>query len=176
MENQLAVTIRLASISDVRGILDIYNDDILNTTAVYSYEPHTMDMRLEWLEDKNRSGIPVLVAEIDDKVVGFATYGPFRVWAAYQYTIEHSVYVHNAYRQQGIAKKLLHKLIETAMQKQVHTIIAGIDADNTASMSLHKKLGFIEIGTFKEVGYKFNRWLNLKFMQLMLDDDVKTCD
>jgi phosphinothricin acetyltransferase len=174
MENRNAdLTIRLASIKDAQGILDIYNDAILNTAAVYSYEPHTIDMRLHWLEDKRHHNIPVLVAELDGMVTGFATYGPFRAWAAYQYTIEHSVYVHKAYRQQGIAEKLLWQLIETVKQQPIHTIVAGIDAGNVASIKLHQKLGFTEIGTFKQVGYKFDRWLDLKFMQLILDSDFK---
>jgi phosphinothricin acetyltransferase len=165
------IVIRQAAVEDAGAILDIYNHAILNTTAVYSYEPHTIAMRLDWLEDKNRSNIPVFVADVDGKVAGFATYGPFRAWAAYQYTIEHSVYVHADYRRQGIAKKLLMQLIEAVKQKPVHTIIAGIDADNEASLQLHQQLGFIQIGTFKQVGYKFNRWLDLKFMQLILDND-----
>jgi phosphinothricin acetyltransferase len=174
MENRNTdLTIRLASIKDAQGILAIYNDAILNTTAVYSYEPHTIDMRLQWLEDKRHHNIPVLVAEVDSMVTGFATYGPFRAWAAYQYTIEHSVYVHKAYRQQGIAEKLLWQLIETVKQQPIHTIVAGIDAGNVASIKLHQKLGFTEIGTFKQVGYKFDRWLDLKFMQLILDSDFK---
>lgn len=172
-KNSSDLIIRQASIKDAGDILDIYNDAILNTTAVYSYEPHTLEMRLEWLEDKSRNNIPVFVCETDKKVTGFATYGPFRAWAAYQYTVEHSVYVHKAYRQQGIARALLSHLIETIKQKPVHTIIAGIDADNIASISLHQKLGFAEIGTFKQVGYKFNKWLDLKFMQLILDNNFR---
>jgi phosphinothricin acetyltransferase len=166
------LNIRQALISDAAGILDIYNHAILNTTSVYSYEPHTLAMRIAWMEDKNRSDIPVFVAEVDGIVVGFATYGPFRVWPAYQYTVEHSVYVHYNYRQRGIAQTLLEKLIETVTQKQVHTIIAGIDAGNTASINLHQKMGFTEVGTFKQVGYKFNRWLDLKFMQLILTNNM----
>ncbi|GAA3988721.1 GNAT family N-acetyltransferase [Mucilaginibacter dorajii] len=168
-----SLIIRLASPTDAGGILDIYNHAILNTTSVYSYEPHSLAMRLAWLEDKNRSNIPVFIAEVAGVVAGFATYGPFRVWPAYQYTIEHSVYVHHDYRQRGIAQKLLEKLIETVMQKQMHTIIAGIDAGNTASIKLHQKFGFTEVGTFKQVGYKFNHWLDLKFMQLILNNNFQ---
>lgn len=174
MDNNInGLIIRPASIKDAGDILDIYNDAILNTTAVYSYKPHAIDMRLEWMEEKNRHNIPVFVAEVNGKITGFATYGPFRAWAAYQYTIEHSVYVHKAYRQQGIARSLLLHLIEAVKQKPIHTIIAGVDANNIASISLHQKLGFAEIGTFKQVGYKFNNWLDLKFMQLILDNDFK---
>jgi L-amino acid N-acyltransferase YncA len=168
-----SLIIRLASTTDAADILAIYNHAILNTTSVYSYKPHTLEMRLAWMEDKDRSNIPVFVAEVDGVVAGFATYGPFRVWPAYQYTIEHSVYVHIDYRKRGIAQKLLEKLIETVMQKRVHTIIAGIDADNAASINLHQKFGFTEVGTFKQVGYKFNHWLDLKFMQLILNNNFQ---
>ena len=174
MEKQnTSLVIRQASIKDAHGILDIYNDAILKTTAVYSYEPHTIDMRLQWLQDKRHANIPVLVAEVGGMVAGFATYGPFRAWPAYQYTIEHSVYVHKACRQRGIAAKLLQQLIEAVKQQPIHTIIAGIDAANVASINLHQKFGFTEIGTFKQVGYKFERWLDLKFMQLILDNDFR---
>lgn len=168
--------IRDATRSDLQQILDIYNDAIINTTAVYSYKPHTIEMRLEWYEEKISKGIPVIVAEINEKVVGFTSYGPFRVWPAYKYSIEHSVYVHRDFRKQGIAKKLLVHLIETVRKRDIHTMIAGIDADNSASIYLHKQLGFSEAGHFKEVGYKFGKWLNLTFYQLILQNDLQPKD
>ncbi len=167
------IIIRLATEKDLAGILEIYNDAIVTTTAVYNYKPHTMEMRKKWFEDKVKSNIPVLVAEGNNQVAGFASYGPFRAWRAYKYSIEHSVYVHPHFRQQGIAKKLLHELIGTAKQKEVHTIIAGIDANNLISIYLHKQFGFEEIAHFKEVGYKFGKWLDLKFYQLILQNSFQ---
>ena len=161
--------IRHAGEKDLEGILEIYNDAIMNTTAVYDYKPHTIEMRKKWFEEKLKSSIPVFVAEQNHRVAGFASYGAFRAWAAYKYSIEHSVYVHPDCRQQGIAKKLLHQLIEAAKQKEVHTIIAGIDANNKVSIHLHKKFGFIETGHFKQVGYKFGNWLDLVFLQLIME-------
>lgn len=165
--------IREAHKSDLQSILDIYNEAIINTTAVYDYTPHTLEMRQKWFDDKQEKGIPVMVAEIDERIVGFTSYGPFRAWPAYKYSIEHSVYVERAFRNQGIARKLLIHLIDTVRTKDVHTIIAGIDADNAASIHLHKQLGFEDAGHFRQVGYKFGKWLNLRFLQLILINDLR---
>jgi len=167
------VTIRQATVSDLQGILDIYNDAILNTTAVYQYQTHTPDMRLEWFNDKVTKGIPVWVAVVDKHIAGFASYGPFRVWQAYKYTVEHSVYVHPDFRRRGIARQLLQVLIDYASTQPIHTIIAGIDTDNTGSILLHQQFGFTETAHFKQVGYKFGKWLDLKFFQLILHNDLQ---
>jgi phosphinothricin acetyltransferase len=164
--------IREATQADLQAILDIYNDAIINTTAVYDYKPHTLAMRRQWFDDKMEKGIPVYVADINDTVVGFTSYGPFRAWPAYKYSVEHSVYVHTDFRNQGIARKLLMELIEVIKTKNVHTIIAGIDGDNAASIHLHKQLGFDDAGYFREVGYKFGKWLNLRFLQLILNNNL----
>lgn len=166
------MVIRNATASDLPAILDIYNDAILNTTAVYDYTPHTLQMRQKWYADKLEKGIPVLVADIDGAVVGFTSYGPFRAWPAYKYSIEHSIYVHREFRNQGIARKLLTELIIVVRSKDVHTVIAGIDADNAASIHLHKQLGFEDAAYFKEVGYKFGKWLDLRFLQLILKNNL----
>lgn len=165
--------IRQATVTDLQGVLDIYNDAIVNTTAVYQYETHTLTMRLEWFEDKVKKDIPVWVAEVDGYIAGFASYGPFRAWQAYKYTIEHSVYVHPDFRRQGIAKMLLQQLIDDVRQKPIHTIIAGIDANNDGSISLHRQFGFEETAHFKQVGYKFGKWLDLKFFQLILPNNLQ---
>lgn len=163
------LSIRTATEADLQGILEIYNDAIVNTTAVYDYKPHTIEMRKKWFADKKTAGHPVLVTVIDDTVAGFASYGHFRAWAAYKYSVEHSVYVHPNYRRRGIARKLLEVLIESARQNNVHAIIAGIDSDNGVSILLHKQFHFIEVGKFSQVGYKFGKWLDLTFMELILD-------
>ncbi|HTB33135.1 MAG TPA: GNAT family N-acetyltransferase [Bacteroidia bacterium] len=166
MEN---VDIRPAKEHDLHGILEIYNDAIVNTTSVYNYKPHTIEMRKKWFAEKQAAKHPVFVATIDDKVVGFVSYGHFRVWAAYKYSVEHSVYVHPDFRQRGIAKKLLSIIIDAARQNDVHAIIAGIDSDNVSSIKLHNQFHFKEVGHFKQVGYKFGKWLDLIFMELLLD-------
>ena len=162
------IHIRKAVENDLPQLLSIYNDIILNTTAVYDYEPHTLEMRKQWFETKRQQGFPVFVAEEDGKILGFSSIGPFRAWAAYKYSVENSVYVAAKAREKGIGKLLLPPLIEAAKKLQLHTIIASIDATNEASLRLHKSFGFEEVAHFKEVGWKFERWLDLKFLQLIV--------
>ncbi|MEO1299979.1 MAG: N-acetyltransferase family protein [Cyanobacteria bacterium J06636_16] len=161
--------IRPATERDLQDILDIYNEAILNTTAVYDYEPHTLAMRQAWFQAKQADGLPVLVAELAGKVVGFGSLGWFRAWAAYRYTVENSIYVEASSRGQGIGKQLLVALIEAARKGELHAIVAGIDADNFVSCRLHEKLEFQEVAHFHQVGYKFGRWLDLKFFELILE-------
>lgn len=163
------IAIRPAEERDLPEILDIYNWSILNTTSVYSYKPHTAKMRKEWFEEKKKYKHPVFVAESDKKIAGFISYGYFRTWPAYKYTAEHSVHVHKDYRRQRIASLLLEKIIESAKQNNVHALIGAIDASNEASVKLHEQFHFKEVGHLKEVGYKFNQWLDLKFLELILE-------
>lgn len=169
MHKASAPIIRTAMASDLPSILDIYNEAILNTTAVYDYEPHTLAMRQAWFASKQKDNLPVVVADLQGVIVGFGSLGWFRAWAAYQYTVENSLYVAADRRSQGIGKQLLEKLIDAAHTRELHAIVAGIDADNTVSCRLHKKLGFQEVAHFHQVGYKFGRWLDLKFFQLILE-------
>jgi len=161
--------IRHANENDLEQLLTIYNDIILNTTAVYQYQPHTLQMRKEWFETKQQQGFPVFVAEDNDRIVGFSTLGTFRNWQAYKYSVENSIYVASGSRGKGVGKLLMPPLITAAVKMDMHTIIAGIDATNEASLQLHKKFGFEEVACFKQVGYKFKRWLDLKFLQLILE-------
>jgi phosphinothricin acetyltransferase len=161
--------IRPATRNDLPQILDIYNEVILNTTAVYSYEPHTLEMREAWFKERTENGFPVFVAEAENKIAGFCTYGHFRAWPAYKFTVESSVHIHADFRGKGIAKQLMQTLIAFAKAQGLHAMIAGIDADNKTSIALHKKLGFEITGNLKQVGYKFDRWLDLTFMELILE-------
>lgn len=163
------LSVRPATEADLQEILFIYNDAILNTTAVYNYQAHTLAMREEWFRQKQQDGFPVLVATFHDEVVGFSTYGHFRAWAAYKYSVEVSVYIHPEFRGKGIAKALYAPLFEMAREQELHTLIAGIDASNAASIKLHEGFGFEKVGLFKQVGFKFGQWLDLQFMQLILD-------
>ena len=162
------VTIRTATEKDLPAILEIYNEAILNTTAVYDYTPHTLAMRRDWFAAKQTEGYPVFVAELHGDIAGFASLGPFRAWDAYRYTAENSLYVAPSYRGQGIGRQLLSSLIEAARVMNLHAIVAGIDASNTVSLNLHERYGFEEVAHFRQVGYKFDRWLDLKFMELIL--------
>jgi phosphinothricin acetyltransferase len=162
------INVREAVENDLPELLAIYNDIILHTTAVYDYEPHTAEMRRQWFETKKQQGFPVFVAEDDGKIIGFSSIGPFRSWAAYKYSVENSIYVDAKQRGNGIGKLLIPPLINAAKAMQMHTIIAGIDATNEASLKLHRAFGFEEVAHFKEVGWKFDRWLDLKFLQLII--------
>ena len=162
------INVRHATENDVPAMLEIYNEIILNTTAVWHNEPHTLQMRQEWFALKQEQGYPVFVAEQNSVLAGFSTIGPFRPWVGYRFTVENSVYVSAENRGQGIAKLLIPPVIEAARQLKLHAIVAGIEATNEASIALHNKFGFIEVAHFKEVGFKFNRWMDLKFLELIV--------
>jgi phosphinothricin acetyltransferase len=170
------ITIRAAREGDVPAISDIYNHIILNTTAVYQYEAQSLEMRMAWYVSKLKDDYPVFVADDGGRVVGFSSYGPFRAWAAYKYTVENSIYVAADQRGKGIAKLLMQPLIDTARRQNYHAIIAGIDASNDASVGLHRSFGFEEVAHFRQVGYKFGRWLDLKFLELLLDTPAQPVD
>lgn len=161
--------IRQAVKEDIPQILAIFNDNILNSTAVYLYEEQTLENRLAWFEGKEQAGYPLFVYVEGETVCGYATYGPFRDYVAYQFTIEHSVYVQKDHYKKGIATKLVHALIAQARVDGKKTMVAGIDATNEASIVMHEKLGFTHSGTIKNAGYKFERWLDLTFYQLDLE-------
>ncbi|MEO6549115.1 MAG: N-acetyltransferase family protein [Ferruginibacter sp.] len=162
------ITTRHATENDLPAMLEIYNEIILNTTAVWHNDPHSLAMRQQWFAQKNEQGFPVFVAEEEGVVVGFSTIGPFRPWTGYRFTVENSIYVAADKRGMGIAKLLMPPLIESAKESGIHAIVAGIEATNEASISLHEKFGFIEVAHFKEVGFKFNRWMDLKFLELIV--------
>ncbi len=154
---------------DLEGILVIYNDAILTTTAVFSDEPVTLENRREWLEARAGQGYPVLVArDPSGAVLGFATFGDFRAWPGYRHTVEHSVYVRGDARGRGIGSALLEALFPLAVALDKHVLVAGIDASNDASIRLHERLGFERVGLLPEVGRKFDRWLDLAFLQKRL--------
>jgi L-amino acid N-acyltransferase YncA len=160
--------IRAARTNDLPAILAIMNEAILYTTAIYEYEVRTVEFIEDWFIKKQINKEPVIVCDLENSVIGFGTYGQFRPRAAYQFSIEHSVYVKTGFQRQGIGSSLLTTLIDLAQKQGYHTIIAGIDASNQSSYEFHHRFGFIEVARFKEVGYKFDRWLDLIFMQRML--------
>ena len=151
-------------------ILAILNDAIVGSTALYDYQPRPLDSMRPWFAAKVAHGFPVIGAvDATGTLLGFASYGTFRAWPAYKYSVEHSVYVHHAQRGRGIGAALLQRLIATARAQQYHVLIGGIDLANTASVALHEKLGFTHAGTIRQAGFKFGRWLDLAFYQLVLD-------
>lgn len=161
--------IRLATAEDIPQVLDIFNDNIRNSTAIYMYEEQTLEQRLAWFEGKQATGEPLFVFEEGGVVMGYATYGAFRPHPAYKYTAEHSVYVHKDHHKKGIATKLMDKLLKVAQDAGVKTLVACIDAENAGSIYMHEKIGFTYSGTIRNAGYKFGRWLDLAMYQLDLE-------
>ena len=151
------------------AILAILNDAILHTTALYDYRPRTPDMMAAWFAAKAKGRYPVLGLEDETgTLAGFASYGPFRAWPAYKYSIEHSVYVDAGFRGRGVGKDLLRALIDSAIAQGYHMMVGGIDASNAASIALHQSLGFERCAVIRHAGFKFGRWLDLEFYQRIL--------
>lgn len=163
--------IRDATINDVSGIMLIYNDAVQNTTAIWNDTLVDEENRRMWLIDRQDKGYPVLVVvDESDTVFGYASFGDWRAFDGYRYTVEHSVYVRRDRRGAGLGQLLMIELIERARKLNKHVMIAAIEAENQESIALHTKLGFIQTGLMCEVGTKFGRWLDLAYMQLKLGD------
>lgn len=165
----MSVIIRPYEVKDTQAILDIINFNIINSTALYDYNIRTLEQQKLIFEDKTTKGFPVIIAEIDNVVVGFGMYSEFRFREAYKFTVEHSVYVNQNFHGKGIGKILLQELINRAKEQKLHTMIAVIDEENQSSIEFHEKFGFKIVGVIKESGYKFDRWLHSVFMQLILE-------
>lgn len=164
----MEIIYRPAKLTDLVQIRQILNHAIEHTTAVYDYDLRSEKDMQTWWETKQISDFPIIVAEENETVVGFCSYGEFRKWQGFYQSMEHSVYVKDLHQGKGIGRTLLEKIIHEARNRKVHVLIGGIDADNLGSIRLHEKLGFVKTGHLKEVGFKFNRYLDLVFMQLNL--------
>jgi L-amino acid N-acyltransferase YncA len=170
IEAETEMRIRDAEDKDISGILEIYNDAVLNTTAIWNDITVDAANRAIWFGDRKQAGFPVLVATDDeDRVIGYASFGDWRAFDGYRHTVEHSVYVHKDRHGGGIGKSLMVELIYRAKSIGKHVMVAGIEAKNVNSIKLHERLGFEQAGHLKEVGTKFGEWLDLIFMQLKLD-------
>jgi L-amino acid N-acyltransferase len=162
--------IRDAAKDDLPQILAIYNDVVATSTAIYADSPATLEERAQWFDARKARGYPVLVAAEGDRVLGFSTFGDWRgAWSAYRYTVEHSVHVAAQSRGGGIGGRLVEALFPHAVAMNMHVMIGAIDAANEGSLRFHERLGFQRVAHFKEVGHKFGRWLDLVFMQRVLD-------
>ena len=152
------------------AILGILNEAIENSTALYDYVPRTPAMMSDWFDAKERARYPIIgVTDQNDRLLGFGSYGSFRNWPAYKYTVEHSIYVERTCRGQGIGKRLLGEVITAAKRQQFHCLIGGIDSQNAASIGLHRQFGFQQCAHIRQVGFKFGRWLDLQLYQLLLE-------
>ncbi len=164
----MTTIIRPAAEADLPAILAIYNDAVAKTTAVWNDQPVDLANRRAWFYARVAQNYPVLVAEEDALVVGYGTFGDFRPFEGYRFTVEHSVYVAEGVRRRGIASALLAALEERARELGKHVMVGGIAAGNEASIKLHERAGFAETGRMPEVGFKFGRWLDLVLMQKTL--------
>lgn len=161
-------TIRLAVESDLAAINDIYNHYVLHATSTYQEEPETIEARRAWFRDHDARH-PVTVAEVDGRVVGWGSLSVYNRRSAYRYTVEDSIYIHHDCHRLGIGSALLQDLIDRARALDYHVIVAGADTEQAASVALHAKFGFQTVAHFQQVGLKFGRWLDVVYMQLMLD-------
>lgn len=159
------------------AMLAIFNEAIINSTALFDYRPRTAERMVEWFKVKASGRFPV-IGVIDDggQLLGFASYGIFRAWPAYKYSVEHSVYVHHQHRGNGVGRALLQRLIIRATEQQYHLMIGGIEMSNAGSIALHERLGFTHAGTIKHAAFKFGQWLDLGFYQLILDTPAQPVD
>ncbi|HVX12024.1 MAG TPA: GNAT family N-acetyltransferase [Pirellulales bacterium] len=158
-------------------ILAILNDAIMNSTALYDYQPRTSETMRAWFEVKQRGNFPVIGAVSDEgELMGFASYGGFRPWPAYKYTVEHSLYVAEAWRRRGVGSVLLRSIIDRAVSQNYHVLIGGVDASNAASIALHERFGFERVATLRQVGFKFGRWLDLCFYERTLPTPATPVD
>ena len=159
------------------AILAILNDAIVNSTALYDYQPRNADNMRSWFDAKRQGGYPVIgIEDAAGELLGFASYGAFRAYPAYKYTVEHSVYVRADQRGQGLGLQLMEAIIEEARLNDVHALVGAIDAANAGSIALHQRLGFQSVGLLPQVGFKFGRWLDLAFYQLLLQTPAHPVD
>lgn len=165
--------IRDAVESDIDAIRGIYNDVLTNSTAIYNDCPATREDRVAWWQARVQQGYPVLVAEEAGMVVGFASFGDFRSWPGYRFTVEGTVHIRSDRRGQGIGTALLHTIVERARAMEKHIMIAGVDTENSASLKYLERFGFERAGYLREVGFKFGRYLDLVFMQYWLTSPIR---
>lgn len=160
--------LRPATEADVPAITEIYNEAIANTTATFDTEPKTVANRMEWFRAHGPRH-PILVAEREGKVVGWSSISEWSDRCAYSDTGETSFYVASAYRGQGIGRKLKQAILEEARRLKYHTIIARVAGDSSASIHLNEALGFVNVGTMKEVGRKFGRLIDVRMYQWLVN-------
>jgi L-amino acid N-acyltransferase len=166
----MQMLVRDATPGDLSRILSIYNHAALHTTAVWTDVASDVAERRSWFDARSKSGFPVLVAEASREVIGFASFTDFRPWPGYRHTVENSIYVDPSFHRRGAARALLRSLIARAIELGKHTMVAGIEASNEASLALHRGEHFMESGRIPEIGCKFGRWLDLVFLSKTLDD------
>ncbi len=161
--------IRNAVESDIAAITEIYNDVIRTSTAVFNDAVVSVEDRVAWWKARTAQGYPVLVAKDEGRIAGFATFGDFRPWPGYRFTVEGTIHIDAAVRRKGVGAALLQALILRARDAGKHVMVAGVDAANAASLGFLQRSGFEQVGHLREVGYKFDKFLDLVFLQYMLE-------
>ncbi len=162
------IKVRFAQISDLEAIREIWNYYIANTTVNFDYIPKEKDEVLDWFKNKQEMNYPVLVCEKDNQIMGYASFGSFRSWQGYLFSVEHGIYIKPGMGGNGYGKLLFTRLLEEAKNQQKHSMIGAISSDNIESLDFHKKMGFREVAHLKEIGYKFDKWLDCTFVQLII--------
>lgn len=158
-------------------ILAIFNDAILNSAALYDYKPRTMENMAAWFDAKAKGSYPVIGAVAESgELMGFGSYGVFRDRPAYKYSVEHSLYVAAKFRGQGVGNALLQEVIAATQAQNYHVLVGCIDSANVASIKLHQRFGFTMAGTIRQCGFKFGRWLDADFYQLVLPTPTHPVD
>ena len=160
--------IRPATEADVADIARIYNQAVEHTTATFDTEPQSAETRLAWLRSHGDPRHPVLVAELDGEVVGWASLSPWSDRCAYAASVEASTYVDEAHIGQGIGTRLSETILEAGRAAGVHAVLARICTENFASIRMSKQLGFTDVGVLHEVGHKFDRWLDVMMLEKLL--------
>jgi phosphinothricin acetyltransferase len=167
------VSIRDATDADLPAILDLSNALIPVDSTAWTEQLETIERRRQWFAHKGEAGAPVLVADLDGAVVGFATYGEFRdnaKWEGYRFTAELTIHVAAEHHGTGVGRRLLEALIDRARADGLHTLVAAIDSANVGSIRFHERLGFVETGRLPQLGFKFGRWLDLVLLQRVVDE------
>ena len=163
-----------AVLDDLEQITAIYNEVLTNSTAIYNDRPSTLEERIEWWRGRIAQGFPVLVAGDGRQVAGYASFGDFRAWPGYRLTVEGSIHIRAGLRGQGTGTALLNSIVERARALGKHVMIAGVDSENAASLTFLERYGFEPAGHLREVGYKFDRYLDLVFLQYWLTPPARS--
>jgi L-amino acid N-acyltransferase YncA len=164
--------IRPAEPRDIDDLLDIRNDAILHSTALWTDEPVDRAEREAWFRQTTDEGDPILIADVDGRVAGYGTYGPWRRMSGYRHSVEDSVYVREEYQGQGIGRALVEELVAHARAAGKRAVFADIEAGNAGSIRLHERLGFRRVGLLPGIGWKYGRPLDLAILHLALVDDA----
>jgi L-amino acid N-acyltransferase YncA len=160
--------IRDAIGSDLEAVTAIYNSVLEHSTAIYNDQPVSVEDRVAYWKGRIGQGYPLLVAVEGARVLGYATFGDFRSWPGYRFTVEGTIHLAEDVRGRGMGTELLQQLVARARALGKHMLIAGVDSENEASLRFLTRFGFVRCGTLAEVGYKFSRYLDLCFLQYRL--------